>query len=411
MAKKYMYTLVRNSLCLGILLLVPGLTLAQFDMDEFLSRSADAMEIQAIRQQQSYLEEANFRSPFLREVELRIRARDLQSGPNDYRFRVAPLNPFERKANREHTEILAGQIESEGLIAFSNVLNRRYKLLIELYYLQQLSALEEVESGRYRQLAGAYSRRQDAAEDLIELDRRLFQNELQGDDIQAETRKLIFLIRQDYEFDGEVRFDGFNMVRVGQVKNDLGTPAEGTNIFVMNEQKKADLARADWEINRQESFSNIGFIQAEYRAYRGETINETMGLQLGLQLPLVNPDRPDLARRKLDVMEDDQDVLETAREVDTRLFTWENELKTKISQYERITEKLATFESLRPAGYGNIGAMMELITYRNDLNRRQLELYADILRLYIDWLQFRGMLTAEPMINYLSGERTLLPAN
>ncbi len=392
-----------------LLVCLPGLpAIAQFNVDNYLSRSATDPEIQAVRVQQKYIQEGNFRSPFLREVELRMRARDMESGVNDYRLRVAPLNPFERRANKEHTALLASSLETENLVAFSEVLSRRYKLLIDFYYLSSLREIESGETERYRQLMRANSRRQEAGKELIELDRRIFQNDLQREDIQADIRQLTFLIRRDYDFEGELNLGSFQLVTVDQIRNDLEMPGEGQNLFVLREENKALLSEADWEINRQESFSNLGYLQAEYRSYRGETFNENFGLQLALQLPVVNPDRPDLARRRLDVLQDQQDVQEMEREVDVKLFTWENMLETKIAQYEKIEEKLRSFDNAPAAGYSNVEALLELVNYRNDLTRRKLDLYENILQLYIDWLQYKGMLTREPLINYLSASRTVI---
>ena len=381
---------------------------AQFSVDEFLSRAATELDIQTIRAQQQYMKDANFRSPLLREVEFRMRARDMQSGLEDYRFRVAPLNPFERRANKEHTELLAMQMESESLVAFSSVLNRRYKLLIEYHYLTAMKEIGILENERYRQLMRARRHQENAGEELIEMDRRILLNELQLEDLEAEMRELAYFIRMDYSFSGDIDFSGFTMVSVEQVSDHLSGPGGGQNIFVLNEENKAKVSEADWEINKQESFSNIGYLQAEYRTYRGETLGENLGFQLAFQLPIVNPDRPDLARRRLDVIEDQQDVKEVEREVDITLFSRENDLKTMIAQYRRLDEKIASFDAIPPSNYSNADALLELVNYKNDLIRRRAGLYERILSQYIDWLHYKGILASDPLLNYLSAGRTPL---
>ena len=398
-----------RQIIIALLLTVSALpAAAQFNVEEYLSRAATEIDIQTIRAQQQYMRDANFRSPLLREVEFRMRARDMQSGLEDYRFRVAPLNPFERKANKEHTQLLAMQMESESLVAFSSVLSRRYKLLIEYHYLSAMKEIGIRENERYRQLMKARRHQGNTGEELIEMDRRILLNELQLDDLEAEQRELAYFIRMDYSFSGDIDLGGFSMVSVEQVRDHLSGPGSGQNIFVLNEENKAKVSEADWEINKQESFSNIGYLQAEYRTYRGETLGENLGLQLAFQLPIVNPDRPDLARRRLDVIEDQQEVKEVEREVDMTLFSRENDLKTKISQYQRLEEKIASFDALPASNFSNADALLELVNYRHDLVRRQAGLYENILRLYIDWLHYKGVLSTDPLLNYLSAGRTPL---
>jgi hypothetical protein len=410
MEKKYMSTSdpIRQ-IIIALLLTASALpAAAQFNVEEYLSRAATELDIQSIQAQRQYIKDANFRSPLLREVEFRMRARDMQEGIRDYRFRVSPLNPFERRANKEHTKLLAMQLESESLVAFSSVLNRRYKLLIEYYYLTAMEKIGTDENTRYGQLMKAWRHQGNAGEELIELDRRILLNDLQLEDLKAEQRELAYLIRMDYEFSGDIDLSSFAMVTVDQVNDHLVSSEEGQNIYVLNEENKAQISQADWEINKQESFSNLGYLQAEYRAYRGETINENLGFQLALQLPIVNPDRPDLARRRLDVIEDEQEVKEVEREVNLTIFSRENDLKTKIAQFQRLEKKLASFDAIPPSGYSNAKAMLELVNYKHDLSRRITDLYESILRLYIDWLDYKGLLSTDPLLNYLSASRTPL---
>ena len=410
MVKRYMYLSIRNRKhsVLVFMLAMACPSFAQFDVNSYLAQSTSALEMQVIQAQQSYLKEGKFTSPFLREIEFRVRTRDIVNlTPDDYRFRLSPLNPYERRANKEHLALTHAQLTSQQLVDFSDILARRYDLLIQLRFIQQMQEIERAESERYAQLIRASSHRVDQSDEIILLDKRLLFNKLQRDDIASERVLIENLIREGSDVQGPIDLSSFEWVRVEQIEEDINISANPFefNIYVQNEANKARLSESDVEINRQESFGNIGYVQAEYRTYRGETFNENFGLQLGFQLPFVNPDRPDLERRQLDLIEDQFEVKEMQREIDLRLFSLENDLKKLISQHHRITAKLDSFDRFNNISFSNVKALIELEDYRNDLNRRKLEVYNALLTAYIEWLQYKGWLTSSPYVNYLTAEK------
>ncbi len=391
-----------------VLLVISIDVYGQFDVNTYLAQSSNDLEIQLLNAQWDYLNDTDFRSPFLREVEFRVRARDFNTGPDDYRFRLSPLNPYERRANKQFASSLDEQMGSQRMVDYSSVLESRYQLLIKHIYLKQYSNLEGSSKVYYRQLLEAKSKIRGNAKDLIELDRRILSVDLKQDDLKAELDRVEYLIRSGYNFDGDISWDNYSLVSVETIQTQLSllnfyNPE--ANILVQNEKNKIRVAETDLEINRQESFSNIGFVQAEFRPYRGESFGETMGMQIGFQLPIVNPDRPDLERRKLRLIEDQNDVQEMERKVEISLFNYKNSLEATIRKYERVTIKLGSLQKFAiSASLSNVASLLELREYRDELQEMQLDMYSQILSTYIQWLQYKGKLAEVPYRNYLSNE-------
>jgi len=399
---------------LSLVLLLSVDAMCQFDVNTYLARSSNEVEIQALNAQMDFLSETDFRSPFFREFEFRMRTRDFETGFDDFRFRISPLNPYERRANKQYASAIDAQMQSEILVNYTTVLESRYQILIKHIYLRNISNSIEQGEQYYRQLMLAKSKVREggggSAKDLIQLDKKLFSISLKKDNLEAELERVEYLIGTGYTFDGDISWNDYPLVSVESIQNTLefiDQTDPSTNLYVQNERNKIRVAENDLEINKQESFSNIGYIQAEYRPYQGETLSETMGMQIGFQLPIVDPDRPDLERRKLRLIEDQEDVLEMQRDVEMNLFSYKNKLEAAIRQYDKVSLKIESLLKFAPsASTSTVEVLLELREYKEDLQEMQQEIYSQILSSYITLLQYHGLLARAPYRNYLSDEFT-----
>jgi hypothetical protein len=130
-----------------------------------------------------------------------------------------------------------------------------------------------------------------------------------------------------------------------------------------------------------------------------------MGFQIGIRLPLTNPDRPDMNRSKIDLIEDRAELEERKAEVNLQnqllllkinyLFSQFEMLSTEIKN-SRFVEMISLSPDLKPK---------DLIKSQRSLQRlRRLEnqLKWEIYKTYIDYLYFSGKLIDSPLRNYLS---------
>lgn len=394
---------------------------SDFDINEYLAGSTSANEIESIRSQYDHLSQANFKSPFLREVEFRLRTPDVQTPPNDFRLRFSPVNPYERKYNKEYIDVKKELYQSEQLVNFTEVLERRYLLIIQRFQLSEAEKLEIMESSKYQNLIQAYRYNKDASLELIKLDKRHLNNELNLEEIYADIRAIEYLIGSEFSFNGTISFEEFNFVTVDQIEEELALSGSSNdendknddnhNIYIVNKQNRIKETESEFKIEKGEAFRNIGYLQAEYRSTRGESFDDRLGFQLAFQLPIVNPDRPQLERRKLRVIEDQNEIQEVRKEVSDQQFYYMNNLKLLSSQYHKIDQKLKSlrgFDLSKPLG---IDAILEIEDYRSDLENQKLSIFKDILSDYIQLLAVNGTLSQSPIVNYLSAERTPIEAD
>jgi len=185
-------------------------------------------------------------------------------------------------------------------------------------------------------------------QDLIQLDKELVKSRLELEKTRSGKRKIDYLIRYDYNLGGNIDWQNFPLVKTEQIKeilfmDSLKSPQE--NIYVLNAKNKQLLAENDLTINKQESFSKIGFVQAEYRPDRESSVGEHMGIQLWITIPVVNPDKPDLERRKFRLIQNQNEVEVKKREAAVGLFICNNKVDGLIRQYQIVQDKLARYNN------------------------------------------------------------------
>ena len=109
-------------LVIFLILVLPLPVLGQFTMEGYLANAISDEELQFVRTKQDFLNENKFNSPIIREVEFRARIRNFGNGFEDYRLRFSPLNPLEKKANKDYQKALYEQIATEYQLNLEEVL-------------------------------------------------------------------------------------------------------------------------------------------------------------------------------------------------------------------------------------------------------------------------------------------------
>lgn len=378
------------------LVLLSHIAWAQSAVDAYLVETASTAELQALSEQMKFASETSFRSPFFREFELRFRARDFEEGIQDYRFRMGFLNPYERRANKRYGAAIQQQLATQFLVDQSEIMARRYDLLSRHYFVSQVMQHLESKRETYTYLQNLQQLHMDGKE-LLEIERELFEIELNLLDAQSELRILEKLMGVTIDWSG---FEVVDVATVGAMVRNAELEMH-ENIYVENLQNEVLVAESDLEISKQESFSNIGYIQAEYRDYRGESLDEKLGIQVGLQLPFVNPDRPDNERRQLELIEDQQESIFKQQEVVMQLVQLQTELETLEVRYDLVSAKLQGIASMEVLFRGtNLDLVREKQDFEWFLVRQKESLHAQVLATYFQWLMYRGELVNG--VNYLA---------
>ncbi len=407
--KVYNYIIV-----LIIQIMVGAASRAQFSVDQFLAGAKSDISMVNYRWKSDFLSSNPYRTPWIQRTELRTRTNDFNFSPDEYRFRLGPTNPFEIAANKKYYQVEFDYMLSEYQAGLNRALEERYQLIIdllEMYGLKdlrtnQLSILEK-EINYYVTIAGnpefSVDDYIDALEDQIEVKMKLSA-------IQHDIDIIIKKIRHKHTFDGDVDPGVFDIISVKAIKNRLQTIHDVENerkndLLVDNLHQELKVEEQRIQVEKAENRRNIGFIQAEFDRDRGNEFDEHLGFQLGVRLPLTNPDRPDLNRRRLQLIDDQADVQERESEITVQRDLIKLEMAFLLDQYDNFTEEEPRSKILEMSKdiYDHDPAdVIKLNKTVLRIDRMMQEVKWQIYRTYIDYLFYTGQLIEPPLKNYLS---------
>ena len=158
-------------------------------------------------------------------------------------------------------------------------------------------------------------------------------------------------------------------------------------------------------VEKAEGRRNIGYIQAEYDRWSGNEFAKHFGVQIGVRLPITNADKPDLSRRKLNLIEDKADIVREKTVLDVQcellkldldyLFS-QNGLITGAIENDILLKLLRQDRNLKPKGL--IEAQKSILK----MKKYEKLIRWDIYKSFIDYLYYSGKLVDVPVRNYLS---------
>jgi hypothetical protein len=175
---------------------------------------------------------------------------------------------------------------------------------------------------------------------------------------------------------------------------------------VLYREKQIDLTTHEWQLEK--SNVNVGFLQAQYQPYRVEQGRKPWNLSLGVTIPVFNPNKGDMTKRKLDMMEAEGDLgVAKSQQQAGRELTREK-IKSLITRHREVNLMM---ENLN---VGSIASMLQQInnsnpsaTIRMQTNLIKLKTLAarlkqEIFLSYIEFLGYSEVIQQRPLVNYLS---------
>ena len=294
--------------------------ISQFDMEGFLAAAGGDLSLNPTRAKLDFLKENNFNGPWISRVEFRTRSNDADLSQEDFRLRFTPNNPGELRANKRYYTKQMDLLNTEYQEEFNKALRRRYMIMIDhLFEYEKISNLgKQLEINRRlieMMNRGTAGYTMDLG-DLIDAESNELDLSLSIENSRIRQEEIEFLIRDGYEFDGKIEWKDEDVIEVQDVINlfaEFKDHPSDQHVYLTKLNQRNLLEEERFSIEKSESLRNIGYFQAEYDTDRGNEPSEHFGYQIGIRIPIVNPDKPDLSKRKLALM-DDEAILEEKKE-------------------------------------------------------------------------------------------------
>ena len=278
---------------------IEGISQEQLSLNGYLTSSISDWEVKNILERGNAVSYKEYRSPWLREVEFRGRSNDFNISMEDFRLRFSPLNPGEVKANKRYFEIMGDLNDLEYQRKLGVVLRSRYQNMIDHYFLSSKRDLLQEKEQILQRTADIILQQRSGTDDFVKVDKALLQIQLSELKLATELSKIDLIIEDETGMTGTIDWNAVTLITAPSALALIQATSNVNNVNLAYGQKQLELRNQRYEIERKEAFRNIGYLQAEYDIDRGNEFNEHAGYQLGIQIPLVNPDKPDLARRKI----------------------------------------------------------------------------------------------------------------
>ncbi len=389
----------------------------QFSMENFLAGARDDQDIRRVEDKLDFLKKNNFNSPWLRETEVRLRSNDFNFSLEDFRLRFSPTNPWQMRANKLYYKVQQDQLNMEYLYVLNQSLRTRYDLLIEHYHVLQLEKLNKKKYSYYSdvlKIIGQYGSTMNLdVKDLIDADEAQLQSRLEWKNMVYSREEIESLIRDISGFTGHIDIDWeqSEIVDVEDIKRivtEIQNEVDLTNLYIAQVEKKNELSAARMRVERTEARKNIGYLQAEYDTERGKSFDHHAGYQIGLAIPLTNPDKPDLNRRKIKLMDDETELNKQRITIARRQNLLKLRLDHLIDQYEFVAKKTEILKQNKvlditgPEKTPDPDKFLKLREYQLKLEEKKIEILKDLYEAYISYLDYTGSLVRQPVKNYLS---------
>ena len=388
----------------------------QVTVSEFLRSAKDDREVRLFEEQLSYLQQKPYQLSPLQKLEVRTRSNQLDPARQDYALRLNPANPWEVRHNNNYFKEFQLVLATRKAIVLKEVLAARYKLVIDFMYYRELKALAEED----KKLAEAA---------LAVLGMQQYSDSFKGDDFVKlnleHLNKVVALEEVSFEmdnqmdhivekhpaaFDQNIEWDYQRILSIDQIEMVVDSlfTAEGSNIALAYQEGKVNLANQEFKLER--SNINVGFLQTQYEPYRIEQNRKPWNISMGITIPIANPNKGDMTKRKLEAIEAQYDLDEKRGELQSQRVMLHRRLKNLITRYRLTKLKMDELKNgtlaktLTEMKGNNPLAAIQFNANTLKLQGIVLKLRQSILSTYIEFLSSTDRLQQHPITNYMSSD-------
>ncbi|MDF9799304.1 hypothetical protein OKW21_004567 [Catalinimonas alkaloidigena] len=398
---------------LNFFLLLPTVLSAQVSMEDFLWSALEAPAIQVFDHQDIYLKSNPYRLSVFRELEFRTESNQIDTERQDYALRLQPANPWEEKRNKQYFQTYQEVLQLDRQRELKKLLKTHYEAIIDWVYLEEQKKLKEEEHELVKTLikileAQRFSDFFDAneytdlkieqVEKLVALEELFFEEEALRSNIEA-----LYPPAQNQVISWSLS----ELISIDKVQQVIEYYSSVTEFGeVAYRQKQVELSKSEWALEKANI--NVGFLQAQYQQYRIEQDRSPWSIGMGVTIPIFNPNKVDMTKRKLEMIKAEGDLADAKNEQHAMLALMKKKVKTLTTRYNSLQNQLDSLNvdvlasNLQEIKSSNpitvIRLKSSLIKSRSIATLLRKEIY----QAYIEYLWYAEMLQQQPLRNHLS---------
>lgn len=401
------------SVLLVMLLTAPSAVSAQVTMEDFIMSARSDFDLLTFEDQISFLDKKEYRLSPLQRTEIRTQSKQLDASRQQYAIRLTPSNPWEVKNNSKYFAQYKSVLVHEKGLALKDALLERYNLVAAFIYYSEMKNLRD-ETKRLTDLqVSVLERQRDSdffkGEDYIELKLDQMDNTVDAEEAAFELDNHVRAMSASYpalsENPGWRDNDLLSVEKIERVVDSLLT-VRTTPATLLYRDSQIELANREYKLEKANV--NFGFVQTEYENYRIEQGRKPWSISAGVTIPLTNPNKGDMSKRKLEVIEAEHKRKEAEVVMNSQLKGASEELRSLLIRHREIRAKIEAFnagglsETLNAISEENPVATIRFHSNLLKLRAIEIKMKQSILLAYIKVLGYSDAIQQAPLTNYLS---------
>ena len=387
------------------------------DRLEFIRLSLEYRSIQTIQEQVDLLDPSKARPAMLEEIEFRFSNDEFQPQDQRYDFRIRPTNPLIRKKTEELYQNRKLQLQADASKALEEEVFERYELIINWIESQQALSLIEERITLNQQRITWLKKYPGAdffdAENFTEAHADVLKLWSEKTDLELKIEDLYRTVRSKI---GDDAIDEFiiaweqgNNVHAQDIQTQILNPTDDS-IWQPLQVYLAQLAVQETQIEQDIERVNfdVGFIQTEY--FPNKTSKSLVGISAGISLPLFHRDRAELMDLSIVEKERSLELLDEQKQSTLEQYYWKSHVQLLLEKYlelqhlyaqmnlQEMQQTLQTLDDYEPL------KGLEWQEMQLDWKEIDQQWYVELVKSYIGYLSSTGLLSKEPMIDWLDAE-------
>ena len=387
------------------------------DRLRFIRLSLEHQSIQTFQAQATLLNPSKARPALVEEIEFRVSNDEFQPQDQRYDLRFRPTNPLIRKKTVELYQNRKLQLQADASKALEEEVLERYELIINWIETQQALSLVEERISLNQQRITWLKQYPGAdffdAENFTEAHADVLKLWSKKTDLELKFEDLYRTIRSKMGDDaiGEfiIPWEQGNNVHAKDIQAQILNPADESlwqplqvylaQLAVQETQIEQDIERVNFD---------VGFIQTEY--FPNRTNKSLVGISAGISLPLFQRDRAELMDLSIEEKERSLELLDEQKQYTLEQYYWKSHVQLLLKKYtelqhlyaqmnlQEMQQTLQTLDDYEPL------KGLEWQEMQLDWKEIDQQWYIELVKSYIGYLSSTGLLSKEPMIDWLDAE-------
>ncbi len=420
------YILLLCTVLFSTVLSADDTTGATHNIGEFLLTYENDSIYQTQKKKTEFLHNSRKDVPFIDDIELRIRNQGFAFDRQRYTLRVEPNGFGVTKAERNLLRKRKAYHECREELLMNEMLRERYMLVLELNYRKKMLELQEdlrlLYKDRINVLDKMTGSRDFELDDLIKAENDFGEISSEIFDAKYDLRRHREEIEEMLSDRSFNDFDTTGFITISFISDYLREEeidCDTNNVYLRENRLAFQVSEGRYELENAEGREYISFLEFAYDQDdmldeiedRNEgdeyNLNNAFIMEVGLRLPFINEDRDDVNRRKVDYLSEKENYEELKKDLMNKAKKDSADIRVRTSTYRYLEKRrdsvnvessLKKYMQMEGVDPRVLLSIKEKII-KNDM--RMEELRYDIMQDYIRVLDITGILSRQPLRNYL----------